>query len=81
MKAPRLILAALLLAFASNAGAQTGPGSALTFNGVTNQVTVTNYGNLIPTNEITVFRDGRAIVKGTDDISVARSLYAKFIGS
>ena len=32
-------------------------------------------------NEMTVFRDGRAIVKGTDDISVARSLYAKFIGS
>jgi len=32
-------------------------------------------------SEITVFRDGRAIVKGTDDISMARSLYAKFIGS
>ncbi len=32
-------------------------------------------------NEMTVFRDGRAIVKGTDDIAVARSLYAKFIGS
>ena len=32
-------------------------------------------------NEMTVFRDGRAIVKGTDDISIARSLYAKFVGS
>ena len=32
-------------------------------------------------NEITVFRDGRAIVKGTDDISVARSLYARYIGA
>ena len=32
-------------------------------------------------NEITVFRDGRAIVKGTDDVSAARSLYAKFIGT
>src|SRR5258708_19147793 len=32
-------------------------------------------------NEMTVFRDGRAIVKGTDDVSVARSLYAKFIGT
>lgn len=32
-------------------------------------------------NEMTVFRDGRAIIKGTDDISVARSLYAKFVGS
>ena len=32
-------------------------------------------------NEITVFSDGRAIVKGTDDISVARSLYSRYIGS
>lgn len=32
-------------------------------------------------NEVTVFRDGRAIVKGTDDISVARSLYSRYIGS
>ncbi len=32
-------------------------------------------------NEITVFRDGRAIIKGTDDISAARSLYSRFIGS
>ncbi len=32
-------------------------------------------------NEITVFRDGRAIVKGTDDISTARSLYSRYIGS
>jgi molybdopterin/thiamine biosynthesis adenylyltransferase len=32
-------------------------------------------------NEITVFRDGRAIVKGTDDVSVARSLYARYIGT
>ena len=31
-------------------------------------------------NEMTVFRDGRVIVKGTDDISVARSLYARFVG-
>ena len=32
-------------------------------------------------NEVTVFSDGRAIVKGTDDVSLARSLYARFIGS
>lgn len=32
-------------------------------------------------NEMTVFADGRAIIKGTDDISVARSLYARFVGS
>ena len=30
-------------------------------------------------NEITVFSDGRAIVKGTDDVAAARSLYARFI--
>lgn len=32
-------------------------------------------------NEMTVFRDGRAIIKGTDDIGAARSLYARFVGS
>ena len=31
--------------------------------------------------EMTVFRDGRAIVKGTDDISAARSLYARYVGA
>ena len=31
-------------------------------------------------NELTIFRDGRAIIRGTDDVSVARSLYAKFVG-
>jgi adenylyltransferase/sulfurtransferase len=31
--------------------------------------------------EMTVFPDGRAIVKGTTDAGVARSLYARFIGS
>lgn len=31
-------------------------------------------------NEITVFRDARAIIKGTDDISKARSLYARYLG-
>ncbi len=30
---------------------------------------------------ITVFRDGRAIIQGTTDAMVARSLYARFIGS
>ena len=32
-------------------------------------------------NEITVFRDARAIVKGTDDIAAARSLYARFVAT
>lgn len=31
--------------------------------------------------EMTLFPDGRAIIKGTDDTSVARSLYARFVGS
>ena len=31
--------------------------------------------------EITVFPDGRAIVKGTDDITVARSVYARYVGT
>ncbi|MGQ0543530.1 MAG: ThiF family adenylyltransferase [Blastocatellia bacterium] len=34
----------------------------------------------VKNNEITIFRDGRAIIKGTDDISAARSLYAKYVG-
>lgn len=36
---------------------------------------------LIPPYEMTVFADGRAILKGTKDPSIARSLYAKYIGS
>jgi adenylyltransferase/sulfurtransferase len=31
--------------------------------------------------EITLFSDGRAIIKGTTDTAVARSLYARYIGS
>lgn len=34
----------------------------------------------VDAKEITVFRDARAIVKGTDDVSAARSLYSRFIG-
>jgi molybdopterin-synthase adenylyltransferase len=30
---------------------------------------------------LTIFADGRAIIQGTADIAVARSLYARFIGS
>jgi molybdopterin/thiamine biosynthesis adenylyltransferase len=35
----------------------------------------------IPPYEMTVFSDGRAIIKGTRDTSVARSLYARYIGT
>lgn len=31
--------------------------------------------------ELTVFRDARAIIRGTDDVSTARSIYAKYVGS
>jgi adenylyltransferase/sulfurtransferase len=31
--------------------------------------------------EITLFPDGRAIIKGTTDTAIARSLYARFVGS
>ena len=31
--------------------------------------------------EMTVFPDGRAIIKGTTDVGVARSLYAKYVGA
>jgi molybdopterin/thiamine biosynthesis adenylyltransferase len=35
----------------------------------------------VPPYEMTVFADGRAILKGTKDPSVARSLYARYIGA
>jgi molybdopterin/thiamine biosynthesis adenylyltransferase len=35
----------------------------------------------VPPYELTVFADGRAIIKGTKDPAVARSLYARYIGS
>jgi adenylyltransferase/sulfurtransferase len=35
----------------------------------------------VPPYEITVFADGRAIIKGTQDPAIARSLYARYIGS
>ncbi len=35
----------------------------------------------VPPYELTVFADGRAIIKGTKDAAVARSLYARYIGA
>jgi molybdopterin-synthase adenylyltransferase len=32
-------------------------------------------------HEVTVFPDGRAIIKGTTDIGIARGIYAKYIGA
>ncbi len=36
---------------------------------------------LVAPYEVTVFADGRAIVKGTKDPAVARSLYARYVGA
>ena len=35
----------------------------------------------LPPYEMTIFPDGRAILKGTQDVGLARSLYAKYVGS
>jgi adenylyltransferase/sulfurtransferase len=35
----------------------------------------------VPPYDLTVFPDGRAIVKGTQDPAVARSLYSRFLGA
>jgi molybdopterin-synthase adenylyltransferase len=35
----------------------------------------------VPPYDLTVFADGRAIIKGTKDVSIARSLYARYIGA
>lgn len=35
----------------------------------------------IPPYEMTVFSDGRAVVKGTQDPAIARSLYARYVGA
>lgn len=35
----------------------------------------------LPPYEMTVFPDGRAIIKGTQDTGLARGLYAKYVGS
>jgi adenylyltransferase/sulfurtransferase len=35
----------------------------------------------VDAHELTIFADGRAIIKGTTDPSVARSLYARYVGA
>jgi len=35
----------------------------------------------VDTYELTVFPDARAIIKGTDDEQIARSIYARYIGN
>ena len=33
-----------------------------------------------PDYEITLFKDGRAIIKGTDEPALARAIYSRYIG-
>lgn len=35
----------------------------------------------LPPHEMTIFPDGRAIIKGTTDVGLARSLYARYVGN
>ena len=35
----------------------------------------------IPPHQLTVFADGRAIIKGVQDVAQARSLYSRYVGS
>ena len=35
----------------------------------------------LPAHELTVFPDGRAIIKGTTDVGIARSMYSRYIGN
>ncbi len=35
----------------------------------------------VPPLELTLFRDGRAIISGTEDLAVAKSLYAQYVGT
>ena len=34
----------------------------------------------VDSHEVTVFADGRAIIKGTNDPAVARSVYSRYVG-
>lgn len=50
---------------------------------VTGPVTINDYlvRCRVDGHEMTVFADGRAIIKGTTDLAVARSLYARYVGT
>lgn len=50
------------------------PFGAVRSNGFLVQCSIDPY-------ELTVFQDGRAIIKGTQDAAIARSIYARYVGS
>jgi molybdopterin-synthase adenylyltransferase len=49
------------------------PSGEVNFNPYTLRFRVGDY-------ELTIFRDARSIIRGTDDINQARSLYARYVG-
>jgi adenylyltransferase/sulfurtransferase len=51
--------------------------------GATGPVTSNDYlvRCVVDGHEMTIFVDGRAIIKGTSDLAVARSLYARYVGA
>lgn len=55
--------------------AKLAPFGAVTRNPFLLRLTLSESGH-----EMTLFRDGRAIIQGTDDISVARGLYSRYVG-
>ena len=57
-----------------NLAAQLGAVGPVRANEFALRVAIDSY-------EMTVFPDGRAIIKGTTDVGVARSLYARYIGA
>ena len=59
--------------FASLAERLRGAGGEVTFNPYLLRFRVGDY-------ELTVFKDARSIIRGTDDIMKARSLYARYVG-
>ena len=59
--------------FASLAERLRGTGGEVTFNPYLLRFRVGDY-------ELTVFKDARSIIRGTDDIVKARSLYARYVG-
>src|ERR1700759_2311979 len=66
MKPFRILFLALTLALiAPGARAQTSFGNAIVLNGTNQYVVVTNFGDIIPTNEVTVeFWANTAVVAG-----------------
>lgn len=58
--------------------ARLGKNSAVTANEFMLRAMINDAGCAY---EITLFPDGRAIIKGTDDTGVARGIYAKYVGA